>query len=129
MANRSQWLLRATVFIAPILPALTASGCTQPDLARQRLERHDRSMHWTIDTPAARDRAGAQRTARTVSLAGRGAEREARLARGNLDEIAAYGRRDWERWFQRQPRYGREAGRILRGKPERIERNAIILFF
>jgi hypothetical protein len=67
--------------------------------------------------------------ARTVNIIRRSEHRHAEASRANLDELTAWWQRDCQRWIERQPIYRDEARRILGGKPDRIEGNAIILFF
>jgi hypothetical protein len=106
-----------------------ATGCRHADLAEQRLAMRCERVARTVDTARKRESHRPRRLARTLNEIDRSVRRHARASRVNADEIERYWQRDAQRWLKRQSLYRREAGRVLRGKPDRIERNVIILFF
>lgn len=106
-----------------------AAGCRHADLAEQRLAMRCERVARTMDTARKNESQRPQRLERTFAEISRGARRHAKASRVNADEIERYWQRDAQRWLKRQSLYGEEAGRVLIGRPDRIEGNTIILFF
>ena len=82
-----------------------------------------------INTIEECERKRPQQLERTIDVVRARAARSFQASRANADECERYWRRNWERWTERLPVYEQRAGEILGGKPGRIERNAVILFF
>ena len=106
-----------------------AAGCRHADLAEQRLTLRCQRVARTVETAQKHESRRPRRLANTVQEINRGVQRHAEASRGNVDECNLRWQRESHRWLERQPVYREGARRILRGKPNRIERNAIILFF
>ena len=108
---------------------VAGGGCRHADLADQRFELRCQRLGRTANVAVESERGRLAALSRTASAVRESEHRHAAASRDNLDELQAYWMRDWERWIERQPLYRDGAWRILGGHPDRIERNAIILFF
>lgn len=105
------------------------TGCRHADLAERRLALRSSRVERTASAVVHQEQKRGPALKRTVNIIRQSEQRHAEAARANLDEIDAYWQRDCQRWIERQPIYRDEARQILWGKPDRIEGNAIILFF
>ena len=119
------------ILVSACLLGLTAAGggCRHADLAERRFALRCNRVERTADAAAEGERVRVAAITRTVNAIHRNESRHVEASRANLDELDAYWQRDCQRWIERQPIYRDEAWRILRGKADRIESNAIILFF
>lgn len=125
----SRRLCRWTLAAALALTALLGVGaCRHADLAERRLALRRQGMARSVATAAKCESWRPRRLAHTLNALRQGARRDTESSRANLKEINAYWRREWRRWRERQPAYRDRARRVLLGKPERIERHAIVLF-
>lgn len=113
-----------------VLAALCYStGCRQADLADERYQRRVASLHRTTDAYLDRESKSPQRLARAGDTIDEKLKQKSRATRQNFRELHAYIERDLRRWERNQPRYRKDIARFFRGKPENIERTAIILFW
>jgi len=119
--------LALTVSAAALL--LAALGCRHQELARRELQLRADSGRRTFDLAVRHERSRPQHLRQTAEAIRSSDARRAKACRDNAKELAAYSHRQWERWQQRQPAYWRELRRLTAGKPDRIERNAILLFY
>ncbi len=108
---------------------VAAGGCRNADWAERRLALRSEGMAHTVAATAKREGWRPRRLAYTLDKIERGVGRRVELSRANVDEIRLYQQREWQTWLERQPAYRKAARRVLGGKPDRIERNAITLFF
>jgi hypothetical protein len=108
---------------------VAGEGCRHADLAERRLARRCDGMAHTVNTAAKREGGREQRLAHTFDKIDKGVRRHAEASSANVGRIETRWRRQWQRWFRRQPAYWNAVHRFLAGKPDHIERNAILLFF
>lgn len=110
------------------LAALAATtGCENP-VARKRQQARADSVAWTTRAWAKREQTAPARLGRDFDYIGSGIRRDAELLDRDLHGLQRYIEFDLHRWQERQDDYLRHTGGILRGKPEQIERTAIVLF-
>ncbi len=113
-----------------VLTALCYStGCRRADRADERYQRRVASLHRTTDAYLDRESKSPQRLARAGDTIDEKLKQKSRATRQNFRELHAYIERDLRRWERNQPRYRKDIARFFRGKPENIERTAIILFW
>jgi len=135
MSNRvhgtdGRWGVRqriATVAIAAV--AGLATGCQHNQFAERQAAIRVEKLGRTAETWAAAEQSRPARLDRMVRHAAWYFDNQAVEFNRNLRGAGWYLKRDLDRAGCRLPAYGEEALRILYGKPERIERNAIILFY
>jgi hypothetical protein len=108
--------------------AIGVSGCRHEPLAQHRLATRWDNIRTTTEKIADREAENPRRLARAAEFIADNLQHHAAALERDLLGAAAYLERDLRRWHESQPTYWREAGRILLGKPETIERTAIILF-
>ncbi|MFQ5806449.1 MAG: hypothetical protein ACE5I3_08365 [Phycisphaerae bacterium] len=125
---RCLWQLLPMAAVA-VGALLGAGGCRQSRLAEQRVALRGEHLARTVDTAVKHERSRPRRLARTLNQIHWQVRRDAEASRANVDGMKRYWRSEWRRWLQRRPAYRDEASRVLLGKPDRIECNAIILFF
>ncbi len=131
MARRENHQLDGWLFISALVGIwlLPATGCQHPGEARRAAARREASLAHTFTIYINAEQQRPQKFARTIDLieqrvstdAARTAEWPRRLSR--LIE------RDAERFARRQPVYREEIVRTFSGHPERMEHNAIVLFY
>jgi hypothetical protein len=129
MTENARPLLRAGVLTVAASVLLGAAGCQHAGVAEDRLVFRSERVARTARAVERRESLRPQRLERTLREIDRDLRRAAAASRTNIAEIDVYHRDRWQRWSERQPVYQYETRRILGGKPERIEPNAIILFF
>jgi hypothetical protein len=108
--------------------AIGVSGCRYEPLAQRRLAMRWDNIRTTTERITDREAENPQRLTRAAEFIRDDLHRHATAFEHDLHGVAAYLERDLRRWQESQPTYWRETGRLLRGKPETIERTAIILF-
>ncbi|HUU99113.1 MAG TPA: hypothetical protein VM487_25550 [Phycisphaerae bacterium] len=108
--------------------AIGVTGCRHEPLAQRRLAMRWDNIRTTTERITDREAQSPQRLARAAEFTRDDLRRHAIAFERDLHGVAAYLERDLRRWQESQPTYWRETGRLLRGKPETIERTAIILF-
>ena len=108
--------------------AIGVSGCRHEPLAQQRLATRWDNIRTTTEKIADREAENPQRLTRAAEFIRDNLHHHATAFERDLHRVGAYLERDLRRWQENQPAYWREGGRILLGKPETIERTAIILF-
>lgn len=108
--------------------AIGVTACRHEPLAQRRLAMRWDNIRTTTERIADREAESPQRLTRAAEFIGDNLRRHATAFERDLHGVAAYLERDLRRWQESQSTYWRETGRILRGKPETIERTAIILF-
>ncbi len=100
------------------------------DYAEQRLNFRLSRIRYDVAFATEAEAQRPQRLARTAELLAVTRPRhDVERLRANVQEAGRLIRQDCQRWQERQPLYWEEALRILYGKPEHIEHNAITLFF
>jgi hypothetical protein len=127
LLSRVAGRLAVVTLLAAGVAVLTA-GCRSEPLAKRRLATRCDSLWTTAERIADREAGSSRRLAKTTGLIPQRLRRDARALPRDLRWIGTYLERDLRGWQENQPRYWREAGRILRGQPETIERTAIVLF-
>jgi len=108
--------------------AIGVTACRQEPLAQRRLALRWDNIRTTTERIADREAESPQRLTRAAEFIRDDLRRHATAFEHDLHGVAAYLERDLRRWQESQPTYWRETGRLLSGKPETIERTAIILF-
>jgi hypothetical protein len=105
-----------------------AAGCDNPT-AQERIAVRERSFKWTADALAYRDKQSPERLKRDLEFLKRDEQKHEEMFARDLRRIQARYEYDVKRWQDRQDDYARKIEEMLRGKPENLERNAIILFY
>ena len=114
-----------------ILPGLLVAlpACRQQTMADKQTHMRLQSTHETAACAWLGETGRPQRMKNTSAHIEDSIDRDLRKSENNVGDVQRYWQRDWDRWFERDGRYGPEAWKIIRGKTDRIEPNAIILFF
>lgn len=112
-----------------ILALLGAGGCQHEDLARERWELRQAHVKNVGDAIARSEASRPGKLRHTSARINQAIATDVERTRQNPSELSDYISRDAARWRQRQPEYRDAIERILRGEPERIEPDAIILFY
>lgn len=118
-----------TVLALALLAAVGLTGCAERRLLEQEADYRRTSMAWTAGSLLQRE----QRSAPNLGV-------DARYIAWRLDHdvhqtsedvvlIGKYIQQDIDRFIMRQPDYRREIEWQLRGRPEKLERNAILMFY
>ena len=128
MANHTENLNIRLCLAAVALLACLATGCQQRGLAQKRMEARLAGINETAETLAKREQKSPQRLAHAADFVDRDVRKDADALGRDFARVKAYLDRDLRRWQERQPEYWDKTERILRGKPETIERTAILLF-
>jgi hypothetical protein len=108
---------------------LGAAGCQHQALAERRLGYRADALHWTAETLARSEQMHWEDLGDGLAYIPENEQRHAEWLAQSAEGAAQMLRDDVERWQQRQPLYWKEFGRILRGRPEEIEPNAIVMFY
>lgn len=111
------------------LAALAATACQHRDYAERRLALRERHLQQTQRIWERQERTAPVRLGRTLAAAERELRDDDRSTRENVRELAEWVDQDVRRWTRKQPVYRAEIERILRGRPQNIERNAIWMFY
>ncbi|MBW7906324.1 MAG: hypothetical protein LC135_04415 [Phycisphaerae bacterium] len=114
--------------LGAVAQATAGIGCTEHALVQRRLAERERSAQVAVSVIAKRESESPGNLRKAAQFIADDLRRDADSTTANVGEIEDYLRRDLQRWIDRQDDYLREAGRILRGQPETIERTAVILF-
>lgn len=83
----------------------------------------------TISAIVESERRRPRKLTRSADMLGAALSRDIRGARATVEVLERCLRRDWDCWLADPPRYWPQARELLEGKPESIERSAIILLF
>lgn len=129
MTENARPLLRAAVLTLAASVLLGSAGCQHAGVAEDRLVFRSERVARTARAIERQESVRPQRLDRTLREIDRDLRRAAAASRTNIAEMDVYHRARWQRWSERQPVYRDATRRILGGKPERIQPNAIILFF
>jgi len=135
MSNRvhrtgGRWGVRrrlATVALAAMAGLL--AGCQHKQFAERQAAIRVEKLGRTAETWGAAEQSRPSRLDRMARHAAWYFDNQAVEFDRNLRGAGWYLKRDVDRAGYRLPAYGEEALRILYGKPQQIERNAIILFY
>jgi hypothetical protein len=119
-------LIILVLLVILILPG--AGGCQHSALAQRAIDARWARCAETLSTAVERERQGPAKLARVAAAFREDIERDEIESRENLRDLEALVEREFRRWENNQPAYRRQIGALLRGKPERIEQNAIDLF-
>lgn len=115
-----------------VVTASLVCGCTSAAnerYAAQRLQQRIEGMGRTLDAYAETEAKRPGNLARAAAYFEEDIAHDARQLDRDLRWWDKELRKEFARFAARQPDYWREAARIFGGKPERIERNAIDLFY
>jgi hypothetical protein len=131
--NGQRSILRALrplrlVVLCAVVHVVAGVGCTEQTRATRRLAERERSAQFAVSAIAKRESESPGNLREAARVIADDLKRDANRTIANVGEIQDYLRRDLQRWIDSQDDYRREAGRSLRGQPETIERNAVILF-
>ncbi len=127
-ATIARTLLRIGCALVWLLP-VTLAGCQHADLAQERAERRMTRLGTAPKLWAESESSRPRRLAHSAEYVAWYFEHEVDCFDHNLDNAGMLIERDVRRGGERLPRDGAKALELMYGKPERIERNAIILFF
>jgi hypothetical protein len=109
--------------------AVASVGCQHSPPADRRTRMRTEKMQATARVWAKSEQGRPAKVRRALEFIPQDLERQRAALKRSAAHVEDWQKRDFERWRQRQRVYLDEAGRILWGKPEQIERNAIILFY
>jgi hypothetical protein len=127
LIEREHW--RRYVVAALALAGLgLAAGCDSP-AAHEQIAMRERNLKWTADALMYREKQSPERLKRDLEFLKRDEQRHEEMFARDLRQIQARYEYDVKRWQDRQDDYARKIAEMLRGKPENLERNAIILFY
>jgi len=115
--------------LLPLALAGASVGCQNADFAERRLAMRDESLRWTADVWAKSEESRPEQLQTALAYIPANEERHAEALDWDAREARRLLRDDVDRWQQRQPLYWKEVGRILWGRPDEIERNAIIMLY
>ena len=118
----SQLALLGVILVASV-------GCEPSPFAQQRITYREDHVRRTAEAFAQSEASRPERLRQAVEFISYDLNRTSQHFQRDLDYVDFWWQRDVKRMRDRQPEYEQELGRILRGKPETIERNAIIMFF
>lgn len=123
-----QLVVTCGVTACAVILAFTA-GCRHEDFARDRLEMRGGHIAEVADTVARSETRRPMVLDRTTDRIRETIAIDVRRMPRNQRALEDYARHDWTRLRSRSPEYRRNAERILWGRPDTIERNAISLFY
>ncbi len=106
-----------------------SAGCRHHAAVSRQARLRQQSMQLVLDTISGSERSRAARMRRTWGVIEHNTEVDYQRIRYDADYYGAFLRADVQRWRQRQPAYRAVFERVMAGKPQRIEPNAIILFY
>jgi hypothetical protein len=135
MSNRvhrtgGRWGVRRRIAAVAVAAAAgLATGCQHKQFAERQAAIRVEKLRRTAEIWAAAEQSRPTRLDRMVQHAAWYFDNQAVEFDRNLRGAGWYLKRDVDRAGYRLPAYGEEALRILYGKPQQIERNAIILFY
>jgi hypothetical protein len=109
--------------------AVASVGCQHSLLADRRTHLRTEKMQATARVWAKSEQGRPAKVRRALEFVPQNLERQRAALKRSAAQVEDWQKRDLQRWRQRQRVYLDKAGRILRGQPEQIERNAIILFY
>lgn len=128
-------LLRSVAggLILGLLTVIGLPACSTPspnrDLAEQRLERRRESIRRIVRLAETHEQSRPARLDCAFTWIGINLHRHGERFDASLERAGRWIDRDIERAPERQSRYQRKLEQILRGKPEKIEPDAIRMFF
>ena len=106
-----------------------AIGCHRGDLAARRTTMRGEQLGDTLSVIVESERKRPRKLTRSAEMLGAALSRDIRGAGATIEVIKRCLQRDRDRWLSDPPRYWPHARKLLEGKPENIERSAIILLF
>lgn len=109
--------------------ACVLAGCRHPGLAAREAQARQDSLTTTAQIWSRSEQGRPERVRRMSRHVGWYFAHQAECFERNVQGAERYIDRDLERFAPRMQRAGKRAAELLYGKPERIEENAIILFF
>lgn len=111
-----------------MLLAIASLGCETSSLAERRVQTREDRMNDTLTRWGNSIASRPERLDRTLSHIDRREREYAEKFRRSIEGVGRWYERDVEHMKFREPDYKRKLNEILRGKPENIERSAVILF-
>lgn len=123
------WSIRCGMLVLAAATLSVLVGCQHQGLARRQLDRRVTRLERTISVAETSERSRPARLERTVAAIQARMDSSVQRTQRNAIAIERYWDRTWQLWEERQPRYRRDLERVFLGEPERIEPNAIIMFF
>jgi len=103
------------------------AGCQTSRLAEKRLEKRRLSTRVVFEMCSRSEARRSGQLRRDLDFIPVNMTRHGEKLEHMIGYVGYLAERDMERWQARQPEYVRRAGAILRGKPERIERSAVLM--
>lgn len=128
-ARHADGSTRAVGGAAALLIGVAVSGCAHRDLADWRVRQRTDGMGDTVAVWAQAERPRPARLSRAGEYLARNTALHAERFERDLEYTGRWYERDVQRFRERQPDYGYKLDQILRGRLERIEPHAIILFY
>ncbi len=118
--------IAAAVFVCFLFSGV---GCQPSPVAQRRVQMRTERVRRTVSAWTRSEQSRPQRLADDLDRLPAWLQRQgAQLQRNGL-EATRLGERDVQRFRDRRPLYQDETARILRGKPEQIERETVTMFF
>ena len=115
-----------TVLLGAVTVAVT--GCEE-EYSRQRMTMRTERLQRTVQVWSDSERARPARLERDLAWIPFDTQRRVERTQRDAQWFVDWQKRDIERFHDRGPIYLDKAGKILWGKPEKIEHNAITLFY
>ncbi len=125
--RRPAWPVVVAAALGGFLPLVTLPGCNDPE-ARTRLAARQQSFNWAANSIVQRERENPERLRQDLAFVNKSLQEDARKLDRDVHDLQRYLDYDIRRWQERQPAYREKIKEILRGHPENIEHNAIIMF-
>ncbi len=110
------------------LAALTLAGCHSP-LAQQQMQQRLSRLQTTADRLARNEQRRPEKLRADIAGLQKALQRGSENLRRNTAWMGELWQQDVTRFRARQPEYRATFLRLLRGHPERLEENAIMLFY
>jgi len=108
---------------------IVLSGCDPSPYAQRRLRMREERLNYTVQTWARSEEIRPGRLEHDIAFIPQDLELHAARLKRAGQWFVDWQKRDAERFRQRGPIYLDKTGKVMWGKPERIEDNAITLFF
>jgi len=124
MKNR----LGTVVITAGAVVSLLGTGCNDPTARRMTAERQKRIPMW-VGELARREQAGSAKVNAALKQAEQIWQTDVARTHRNGPKIETWVEDDLRRWHNRQRAYPTEIQRHVRGKPEKIQPTALLMFF
>ena len=129
LAAGATWRVAAPLTALSLLFVAANMGCEPSPRAERQVRMRTDNMARTLGGLASSEASRPARLQTSLDFIPSALARDANKLQRSGDYAKFWWDRQLQRFQERQPVYRDEAGRILWGKPQRIEHDAIIMFF